>query len=58
MNVDTGVAKDFVSNQSGLYDTNSLVPGHYTITFTKEGFDQFVRGPITLEVGFTTVTAN
>ncbi len=55
MNVDTGVAKDFVSNQSGLYDTNSLVPGHYTITFTKEGFDQFVRGPITLEVGFTTV---
>jgi hypothetical protein len=55
MNVDTGVAKDFTTNQDGLYDTNSIVPGHYTLTFTKEGFEQLVRGPITLEVGFTTV---
>ena len=55
MNVDTGVSKDMTTNQSGLYDTNSIVPGHYTITFTKEGFEQLVRGPITLEVGFTEV---
>jgi len=55
MNVDTGVSKDLTTNQSGLYDTNSIVPGQYTITFTKEGFEQLVRGPITLEVGFTTV---
>ncbi|MGB8031331.1 MAG: TonB-dependent receptor [Terracidiphilus sp.] len=55
MNVDTGVSNDFTTNQDGLYDTNSIVPGRYTITFTKEGFEQLVRGPITLEVGFTTV---
>jgi len=55
MNTDTGVSKDFVTNSDGLYDTNSIVPGQYTITFTKEGFEQLVRGPITLQVGFTTV---
>jgi len=55
MDVDTGVSKDYTTNHDGLYDTNSLVPGQYTITFTKEGFEQLVRGPITLEVGFTTV---
>jgi len=55
MNVDTGVSKDFTTNRDGLYDTNSLVPGQYTVTFTKDGFEQLVRGPITLEVGFSTV---
>ena len=34
-NVDTGVAKSFVTNQSGLYDTDSIVTGNYTVTFTK-----------------------
>jgi hypothetical protein len=55
LNVDTGVSKGYTTNKDGLYDTNSIVPGHYTITFTHDGFEQFVRGPITLEVGFTTV---
>ena len=55
LNVDTGVVKDFVTNDSGLYDTNSIVPGHYTLTFKRDGFETLVRGPITLEVGFTTV---
>ena len=55
MNTDTGVSKDFATNGDGLYDTNSLVPGPYTVTFTKDGFEQLVRGPITLEVGFITV---
>jgi hypothetical protein len=55
MNTETGVSKDFTTNRDGLYDTNSLVPGPYTVTFTKDGFEQLVRGPITLEVGFTTV---
>jgi hypothetical protein len=55
MDTDTGVSKDFTTNRDGLYDTNSLVPGQYTVTFTKTGFEQLVRGPITLEVGFTTV---
>ena len=55
MDTDTAVSKDFTTNNDGLYDTNSIVPGQYTITFTKDGFEQLVRGPITLEVGFTTV---
>jgi len=56
-NVDTGVPKEFTTNASGLYDTNSIVPGHYLLTFKAEGFEKLVRGPITLEVGFTTVNA-
>ena len=57
LNVDTGVSKDFVTNDSGLYDTNSIVPGHYLLTFKRDGFEKLVRGPVTLEVGFTTVNA-
>src|SRR5713226_2728543 len=55
VNVDTGVSKTYTTNQAGLYDTDSIVTGRYTITFTKEGFEKFVRGPVTLQVGFTTV---
>ena len=54
-NVDTGVSKAFTTNQSGLYDTDSIVTGSYTVTFAKEGFEKLVRGPITLSIGFTTV---
>jgi len=57
LNVDTGVSKDYPTNQDGLYDTSSIVTGSYKVTFTKEGFEQLVRGPITLQVGFTTVNA-
>jgi hypothetical protein len=57
MNVDTGVSKDFVTNRDGLYDTSSLVTGRYQITFTKAGFEQLVRGPITVDVGFTGINA-
>jgi hypothetical protein len=54
-NVDTGVAKVFTTNDAGLYDTDSIVTGNYTVTFTRDGFQKMVRGPITLVVGFTTV---
>jgi hypothetical protein len=57
LNVDTGVSKDYTTNQDGLYDTNSIVIGSYKITFTKDGFEQLVRGPISLQVGFTTLNA-
>jgi hypothetical protein len=55
LNVQTGVAKDFVTNQQGLYDTSSVVAGNYQITFQKAGFEQLVRGPVTIDVGQTTV---
>jgi hypothetical protein len=57
LNVDTGVSKDYPTNQDGLYDTSSIVTGRYQLTFAKEGFEKLVRGPISLEVGFTTVNA-
>lgn len=54
-NVNTGVAKTFVTNESGLYDTDSIVTGSYTIAFAKDGFQKLVRGPVTVQVGLTTV---
>jgi hypothetical protein len=57
LNVDTGVSKDYPTNQDGLYDTSSIVTGSYRLTFAKEGFEELVRGPISLQVGFTTVNA-
>jgi hypothetical protein len=52
LNVDTGVSKDFTSNGDGVYDTSSIVPGRYKLTFGKQGFETFVRGPITVDVGY------
>jgi hypothetical protein len=43
-NVDTAVTKVFTTNQSGLYDTDSIVTGPYTVTFAKDGFQKLVRG--------------
>src|SRR5580693_8831510 len=54
-NLDTGATKDLVTNSDGLYDTASILPGNYRVTFTKEGFGKLVRGPITLQVGIITV---
>jgi Carboxypeptidase regulatory-like domain len=55
LNTQTGVSKDFATNQQGLYDTSSVVAGSYRITFEKQGFEQLVRGPVTVDVGQTTV---
>jgi len=41
--------------KDGIYDTSSIVVGSYKVTFTAPGFETLVRGPITLEVGNTTV---
>jgi hypothetical protein len=57
LNLDTGVSKDFFGNQDGLYDTSSIVAGTYQLTFSKQGFETLVRGPINLQVGFFTVNA-
>jgi hypothetical protein len=53
--VDKGVTKTFTTDGAGLYDTGSIVPDHYIITFTKEGFTTFQRGPITLDVSTQTI---
>lgn len=56
-NVDTGVVSDLTTNAAGLYDAVSLVPGRYQVTFTKQGFEKVVRGPVTLPVSIITVDA-
>src|SRR5580698_4189752 len=54
-NNDTGVISKYVTNGDGLYDTNSILPGSYTVTFSKGGFETTKRGPIALQVGIITV---
>src|SRR5258708_4180480 len=54
-NNDTGVVGEFVTNGDGLYDTNSILPGNYTVTFTKESFQKLLRGPFALQVGLVTI---
>jgi Carboxypeptidase regulatory-like domain len=56
-NTDTGVVTKYVSNADGLYDTNSILPGNYSIEVSKEGFATFKRTQIVLEVGTITVDA-
>ncbi len=54
---DKGVTHTYMTNGAGVYDTNSIVPDHYLVTFTKSGFQTYVRGPITITVGTTQLNA-
>jgi hypothetical protein len=57
LNKNTGVAKELITNQDGLYDTSSIVAGSYEVTFSKAGFSKLVRSNITVDVGNFTVNA-
>jgi hypothetical protein len=57
LDIATGVTKDLVTNDSGVYDTSSIVAGTYKITFSKSGFATLVRSSITIIVGPTTINA-
>jgi Carboxypeptidase regulatory-like domain len=57
LNVDTAVTKDYTTNDSGVYDTSSIVAGTYKLTFSRQGFSTLVRSSITVPVGPTTVNA-
>ena len=52
-NVDTGVAVDTVTNESGLYRAASFTPGSYKLDVDVQGFDHLTRGPIIVQVGQT-----
>ena len=56
-NINTGVVRELTTNAAGLYDTASILPGKYRITFSKEGFDKLVRDGIDLEASILTVDA-
>jgi hypothetical protein len=49
-NVDTGVARSSVANQSGNYLITALLPGSYRVTAESPGFKQVARELIRLEV--------
>jgi carboxypeptidase family protein len=57
INIDTGETKDFVTNDSGIYDTVSTRPGNYKLVFSKPGFKKSTYGPIVLQVNIITVDA-
>ena len=35
LNIDTGVTKDYTTNDAGVYDTSSIVAGNYKLTFSR-----------------------
>ncbi len=57
LNKSTGVSKTYVTNSAGVYDTSSIVAGTYELTFTRQGFQKYVRSSVTVLVGNTTVNA-
>ena len=57
VNADTGVKKNFVTNSSGIYDALSLLPGPYTVTFSKDGFSKRSETGIQLRVEVITLNA-
>src|SRR5277367_4940186 len=50
---DTGIQVIAESNSDGLYVTSTVIPGAYTLSATKPGFETEVFGPVTLEVNQT-----
>jgi hypothetical protein len=57
LNVKTGTHTPMTTNSDGLYAATSVLLGEYEISFTKPGFDTFVRKGVVVYVGTTTVNA-
>lgn len=52
--IDKGLERDITTNGAGAYDSGPIVANdHYTITFSREGFQSLQRGPMVLQVGQT-----
>lgn len=51
LDVDKNQSHSFVTNDAGAYDTGPIIPDHYLLTFTKDGFATYKRGPLTIGVG-------
>ncbi|MCL6545288.1 MAG: carboxypeptidase-like regulatory domain-containing protein [Bryobacteraceae bacterium] len=50
-NVGTGTSVRLVTNQSGYYEAQLLLPGSYTVTVEAPGFKRSVRSGLTLALG-------
>ena len=49
-NLGTAVVTSATTNGAGLYDVPFLIPGTYSVTFSKQGFRDFVRSGIVLQI--------
>jgi hypothetical protein len=49
VNMATGVGHDSVTNTTGYFEANALTPGKYKILVSSPGFNNMLRGGITLE---------
>jgi len=56
--VNKGITHVYTTDGAGLYDTGSVVPDDYRITISANGFETYVRGPITLHVETVTINAS
>jgi hypothetical protein len=56
-NTETGVVTVLTTNESGIYDSVSIRPGKYQVTFVKQGFGKLVRDGVTLNVGVLSLDA-
>jgi hypothetical protein len=54
-NVQTGISRVAKTNSFGLYTVPSVLPGEYTITFSRLGFENLVRQGVIIVVGVTSV---
>jgi hypothetical protein len=50
-NVETGIGRNAITNEAGIYITPNLLPGRYDIKFSAAGFKTQVRTGIALNVG-------
>ena len=57
-NVQSGINQTITTNSDGLYTAPSVPLGEYSITFSKPGFESFVRNGVIIVVGTTTVDAS
>ena len=57
LDVDRGVTRTYVTDDAGLHDTGAIPESHYRLTFTKDGFATYIRGPVTLTLAIETVNA-
>src|SRR6202035_5194037 len=56
-NTETGSSLELITNASGIYDSVSIRPGKYKVTFSKEGFQKLVRDGVNLDVGVLSLDA-
>jgi hypothetical protein len=57
LETNTGVSKTLTTNDSGIYEAVSILPGVYTLTFSKDGFGRLQKAGIELHVGTISVDA-